>query len=204
MSHPFADQRSNYVPAMVKAQSTWYLTLVLITFFSRYPAFGQLDQGAITGTVTDPRGAVVPRANVQLTNIDTNFVIEVQTNGSGVYTFQPVKIGHYSVTVSAPGFATTTKSGLELQVSERLEADIRLKIGATTESVQVSAVDTPLLQTDDASTGQVMTEKQITDIPLNQRNYVFLAQLSSGVNPSNGSRGQGNGDFHQLCQERGL
>jgi hypothetical protein len=103
MSHPLADLRSKHVPAMVKAQSTWYLTLVLLTFFSTHPTFGQLDQGAITGTLTDPRGAVVPRANVQLTNIDTNFVIEAQTDGSGVYTFQPVKIGHYSVTVARPG-----------------------------------------------------------------------------------------------------
>ncbi|NYF80017.1 TonB-dependent receptor [Granulicella arctica] len=114
----------------------------------------------------------------------------------GSLTFQPVKIGHYSVAVGAAGFATTTKTGIELHVSERLEADIRLKVGTQAESVQVSAVDTPLLQTDDASTGQVMTAKQITDIPLNQRNYVFIAQLAAGVNPSNGSRGQGNGDFN--------
>jgi hypothetical protein len=174
----------------------YFLLSVAVFFGTPRLVLGQLDQGAITGTVTDSQGAVVPRASVHLTNIDTNFTIEAQTDGSGVYTFQPVKIGHYSVAVGATGFSTTTKSGLELQVGQRLEADIRLNVGAQTESVKVSAVDTPLLQTDDASTGQVMTQKQITDIPLNQRNYVFLAQLSAGVNASNGSRGQGNGDFN--------
>jgi hypothetical protein len=156
----------------------------------------QLDEGAITGTITDPKGAAIPRANVHLTNIDTNFVLEAQTDASGVYTFQPIRIGRYSVSASAPGFSTTTKSGLLLHVNDRLEANIQLQVGNVTETLQITANSAPLLQTDDSSTGQVMTEKQITDIPLNQRNYVFLAQLSSGVNSSNGSRGQGNGDFN--------
>jgi hypothetical protein len=149
-------------------------------------AGAQLDQGAITGTVTDPHGTVVPHATVQLTNIDTNLMLETQTNSSGSYTFQPVKIGHYSVTAGAPGFSTTMKNGLELHVNDRLEANIRLQVGKVTETLQVNAESTPLLQTGDASTGQVMTQQQITDIPLNQRNYVFLAQLSTGVDPSNG------------------
>lgn len=156
--------------------------------------FAQLDQGSITGVVTDPQGAAVVHATVELTNVDTGFVVEGQTDGSGVYTFQPVKIGHYQVRVSAPGFSTVTKSGLELQVSQRMEADIRLRVGSVTESVAVNA-DAALLQTDDAAAEQVMSQRQINDTPLNQRNYVFLAQLDAGVNSSNGSRGQGNGDF---------
>jgi outer membrane receptor protein involved in Fe transport len=186
----------NPTPVIAKTRTTGYLTLALFALFLARPIYGQLDQGAITGIVTDPQGAAVPRANVQLTNADTNFTLEAQTDKSGVYTFQPIKIGHYSVTVGAPGFSTTTKSGLELQVNQRLEADVRLRVGSTTQSVQVNAAATPLLQTQDASTGQAMTTAQINDIPLNQRNYVFLAQLSTGVSPSNGSRGQGNGDFN--------
>jgi len=180
-----------------KGIRTWHLTLALLAALILTNAAGaQLDQGAITGTVTDPQGAVIPHASVQLTNIDTNLVLETQTNSSGSYTFQPVKIGHYSVAVGAPGFSTTMKNGLELHVNDRLEANIRLQIGKVSETLQVNAESTPLLQTGDASTGQMMTQKQITDIPLNQRNYVFLAQLSTGVDPANGSRGAGNGDFN--------
>jgi outer membrane receptor protein involved in Fe transport len=76
-----------------------------------------------------------------------------------------------------------------------MQADIVLKVGAATEKVEVSADSTPLLQTQEASTGQVMTTREINDTPLNQRNYVFIAQLAAGVPASNGSRGQGNGDF---------
>jgi hypothetical protein len=159
-------------------------------------AVAQLDQGAITGTVTDPNGAVVSNAEVRLTNTDTGFVLEAKTDRSGVYVFQPIKIGHYSVAVSAPGFSTTTKSGFELHVSDRLEANIRLQVGTVTQRVKVNADTLPLLQTEDSSVDQVMSQQQINDIPLNQRNYVFLAQLSTGVSPSNGSRGQGNGDFN--------
>jgi hypothetical protein len=181
----------------VRRYGTGCLLLWMILLLSpSKTVFGQLDQGAITGTVTDPQGAAIPTAHVQLKNVDTNFTFDTQTDRSGVYTFQPVKVGHYTVTVTASGFANTTKTGLELQVNQRLEADLRLSVGSTTQSVEVNASGTPLLQTQDASTGQVMTSRQINDIPLNQRNYVFVAQLATGVNPSNGSRGQGNGDFN--------
>jgi hypothetical protein len=188
--HPLPDR------SIMNRQRGWYLALSFFLLLFTHPVFAQLDEGAITGTVTDPQGAAVPQANVQLTNIDTNFVLETHTDKSGVYTFQPIKIGHYSVAISAPGFSTTTRNGLELQVNQRLEADVRLKVGSTTQSVQVNAASSALLQTQDASTGQEMTTSQINDIPLNQRNYVFLAQLSTGVNSSNGSRGEGNGDFN--------
>jgi hypothetical protein len=113
-----------------------------------------------------------------------------------VFVFEPLKVGHYSVTVTAPGFKSSTISGIELNVARRLEADVRLEVGGNDESVDVSAEFVPLLQTQDASTGQVVSQKQINDIPLNQRNYVFLAQLSTSVAPSNGGRGAGNGDFN--------
>jgi hypothetical protein len=177
-------------------RSLTFVLLALLVLVLPRLSFGQLDEGAITGTVTDPKGAVVPHATVRLTDVDTGFSIQTETDSSGVYTFEPVKIGNYSVVAGGSGFSTTTKSGLVLHVNGRLEADIQLQVGKVTESLTVDAGTVPLLQTEDASTGQVMTTAEINDIPLNQRNYVFLAQLSSGVNPSNGSRGQGNGDFN--------
>ncbi|HTX42997.1 MAG TPA: carboxypeptidase regulatory-like domain-containing protein [Acidobacteriaceae bacterium] len=179
-----------------KRLSVWPC-LLLFVMFSLCPSIlrAQLDEGAITGVVTDQTGAVVPHAQVELTNTSTNFVLRTQTDGSGVFAFQPIKVGPYSVTITAPGFATTTKTGLELRVAETLQANVRLNVGSTASKVEVNANSTPLLQTQSAVVGQNMTQRQINDIPLNQRNYAFLAQLSAGVNSSNGSRGQGNGDF---------
>lgn len=159
-------------------------------------AVAQLDQAAITGVVKDPSGAVVQGATVVLKETDTNFVVKAKTNSSGVYTFDPIKIGRYEVSVTAQGFERADLTGIDLHVNQRLEADVSLHVGGQSESVTVSAASMPLLQTQDSSVNQVMTQRQINDIPLNQRNYVFLAQLSTGVNPSNGSRGAGNGDFN--------
>jgi hypothetical protein len=179
-----------------RSRSFFCLLFALLTLAAPRLLFAQLDEGAITGTVTDPKGAAVAYANVRLVDTGTNFTLESKTDQSGVFTFQPIRIGNYSVTVSAPGFSTTTKSGLVLHVNGRLEANIQLRVGKVTETLHVDADALPLLQTDDATTGQVMSTQQINDIPLNQRNYVFLAQLSTGVNSSNGSRGEGNGDFN--------
>jgi outer membrane receptor protein involved in Fe transport len=172
------------------------LALLLALCLLTHAAFAQLDQGAITGTVTDAQGAAVPHAAVQITDTDTDFKLSTKSDGSGVYTFQPIKIGHYAVTVSAPGFATSTRSGLELNVGQRLQVNLQLQVGSSTQAVQVNASSQPLLQTQSAAVGQVMTTAQINNIPLNQRNYVFLAQLATGVAPSNGGRGAGNGDFN--------
>lgn len=187
------DSYKSISPAMQK--SGWLcLTLMFLSLTLPQSIFGQLDQGAIVGTVTDAQGAAVASALVSLRNTDTNFEIEAQTDGSGVYAFQPVKIGHYSLTVTAPGFSTVTRSGFELHINERLQANIPLKIGSVSEKVEVRA-EGELLQTQEASTGQVVSTQQINDTPLNGRNFVFIAQLTAGVDASNGSRGQGNGDF---------
>ena len=158
-------------------------------------AWGQADQGAITGTIKDSSGAVIPNAKVSLTNLDTNLQLEAKTDGAGVYTFEPVKIGRYSIQVSQPGFQTLTQTGVEVHVSARVGLNLTLQPGSQQQTVEVTASAAPLLQTEDASTGQVFTTKQINDTPLNGRNWVFIAQLSAGVAASNGSRGQGNGDF---------
>lgn len=161
------------------------------------PAFGQADQGAITGTVLDPQGGVIANADMKLTNLDTGFTATAKTDQSGTYVFSPVKIGRYSVTCSAPGFKTEIQADLTLHVNERLGANFHLQIGQVTETVRISDSDRPILQTEDSSTGQVISSKVINETPLNQRNYVFIAHLVAGVAPTPGgkSRGQGNGDF---------
>lgn len=160
-------------------------------------ALAQADQGAITGTVFDQQGAVVPNADVTVTDVDTGFAATAKTNASGTYVISPLKIGHYTVTCASPGFQTENHPGLMLNVQQRLGVDCHMAVGQAAQTVTVRSSDRPLLQTEDSSTGQVVSSAVINETPLNQRNYVFIAQLSAGVEqtPSGGSRGQANGDF---------
>ncbi len=156
----------------------------------------QIDQGTITGTVTDPSGAVVPNAQVTLTENDTGLVLKSVANKGGFYVFSPVKIGNYTVTASAAGFSTASLPGLVLNVNQRLSADLKLQAGNVAQTVTVNSGAAQLLETQQSSTGQVVSSQVINDTPLNGRNYVFIAQLTAGVTQSNGSRGEGKGDFN--------
>ena len=158
-------------------------------------AFSQVDQGAITGTVTDSSGAVIPGADITLTATDTGLKLQRKSNESGNFTFAPVKIGNYSVSASAPNFETTQRQNLHLDVEERLNVPIVLKAGAVTETVTVSDAP-PVLETQDGAVGQVVSTQTINETPLNGRNWVYIAQLTAGVAPPfGGTRGSGTGDF---------
>jgi hypothetical protein len=190
-----ATQR-NFAFSMLR--SVGFVTLACLSFLLLQTPhlFGQVDQGSITGVVTDPTGAVVPNAKVTLLNTDQGLTLETTTTSGGEYTFSPVRIGHYSVSVSSSGFATTTQQNLTVNVSQNLRVDIQLKPGSETQTVEVTAAP-PQLQTQDASVGQVVNEQSVNNLPLNGRNFTFLAQLSAGVNtPQADSRGNAaNGAF---------
>lgn len=143
-------------------------------------AAAQVDEGSINGTITDATGAVVPNAAVTLLNTDVGLSLKGTADAKGAYAFSPVRIGHYSISVTAPGFAKTTQQNVTVNVSQNLQVNVQLKLGAATETVDVTTAP-PLLQTADASVGQVVTEKSVNDLPLNGRNFTFLAQLGAGT-----------------------
>jgi Carboxypeptidase regulatory-like domain len=168
--------------------------LCVFLLFPALAAVGQVDQGTITGLVQDPSGAVVPNAKVTVTATDTGLVLERNANGSGNYTFSPLKIGNYKISATAPGFQTTEES-VHLDIQQRLNIVLTLKPGTVSESVTVST-SAPLEQTQDASVGQVISAETIDNTPLNGRNWVYIAQLTAGVSPPFGNtRGSGSGDF---------
>ncbi len=149
----------------------------------------QVDEGAINGQVQDSSGAAVPNAHVTLVNTDQGLTLESTTNSAGEYIFSPVRIGHYTVTVTAPGFSTTTQQNLTVNVGQHLLVPVKLSLGAASSTIQVTAAP-PQLQTDEASVGQVVNQRAINSLPLNGRNFTFLAQLSAGVNtPQADTRG---------------
>jgi hypothetical protein len=144
-------------------------------------ALGQVDEGSVTGTVQDATGAVVPNAHVTLLNTDQGITLESQTSASGTYIFSPVRLGNYTITVTATGFSTTTQKNVTVAVGQEAQVNIALKTGAANETVTVNEAP-PQLQTEDSSVGQVVTERTINNLPLNGRNFTFLAQLGAGVN----------------------
>jgi len=155
----------------------------------------QIDQGTVTGTIRDTQHDVIVGATVTLVDKDTNLTFTRQTGGSGDYTFSPVKIGNYSLSAVAPGFATAIRNDIRVDVGQTVGINLTLKPGAASETVTVTAQNE--LQTEQASTGQVFTSKEINDMPLDGRNYVFAAQLTTGVAaPNQGFRQvAGAGDF---------
>jgi Carboxypeptidase regulatory-like domain/TonB-dependent Receptor Plug Domain len=158
-------------------------TFYFLLLASSRSLLAQVDEGSISGTVQDPTGAVIPGAQVTLLNTDQGLTLATTTNSGGEYTFSPVRIGHYSVSATAPGFTTTNQQNLQVTVGLALQANIQLKPGSTSETVQVTTAP-PQLQTSESSVGQTVTGQTINNLPLNGRNFTFLAQLGAGVNSS--------------------
>lgn len=177
---------------------TWRVILCILGLFAFCAAsnlYAQVDQGSISGTVADNSGGVIPGATVTITSNDTGLTFTRTTNGNGFYTFTPIKIGTYTVSVTASNFEKFVQQNVRVDVSQSVGLNIALKPGSVTETVTVTAA--PELQTQEASTGQVFDTQTIDQTPLNGRNYVFIAQLTTGVAaPNQGfSQVSGAGDF---------
>ena len=157
-------------------------SLIVLGFLvlSRHELYAQVDTGTILGTVKDQSGAVVPGAKVTLTNEGTSFSISKDTGTDGTYVFTPIKIGTYTVEAEFQGFQKASHPHVTVDVQQQFVVDFNLQPGQLTQTVEVTAA-VPLLQTENASVGQVVDTKTVNDLPLNGRNFTFLAQLTAGV-----------------------
>ncbi|MBV9085647.1 MAG: carboxypeptidase regulatory-like domain-containing protein, partial [Acidobacteriaceae bacterium] len=153
-------------------------TSALLVFASS--AWAQIDQGAIRGTVQDPSGAVIPAAKVTLTNEGTGLALDTATASDGTYSFSPIKIGTYTVTVEHPGFQKISHANVPVGANDQVKVDFSLNPGQVTQTVEVTSA-IPLLQTQSSTVGQDIGSQQVNDLPLNGRNYTFLAQTAAGV-----------------------
>jgi hypothetical protein len=168
------------------------LALLLAALALPMGTLAQVDQGSINGTVKDTSGGSIAGAQVTLTNQDTGVTQTMTTNASGEYIFAPIKIGTYSLTAEFQGFQKVQQKNVSLDVQQKLLVDITLPAGASAETVIVNEAP-PALQTQDASVGQVIEEREVKSLPLNGRNFTFLAQLSAGVTQDQAdTRGLGN------------
>ncbi|HKN24395.1 MAG TPA: TonB-dependent receptor [Candidatus Acidoferrum sp.] len=142
--------------------------------------FCQVDTGTISGTVKDSSGGVIPGATVTLINDGTGISISTASGSVGEYTFSPVKIGHYSLSAEIKGFQKVRQNNVTVDVQQKVVVDFALPVGQSIETVIVNTAP-PALQTEEASVGQVVEAEAINALPLNGRNFTFLAQLSVGV-----------------------
>jgi Carboxypeptidase regulatory-like domain/TonB dependent receptor len=170
--------------------NVWKKALFLLTLLfllAPVAAFCQLTTADILGTITDSTGAVVPNANVTLTNLGTNEKRVAQSNAAGDYNFTFLPVGHYSIAIKASGFKEAITKDLSVEAGDRARSDAHLELGAESTVIEVTA-STPLLQADNATVSSTVTAKAVQDLPLNGRNFVQLVALVPGAN-----EGQGNG-----------
>ncbi len=156
------------------------LTLFALLLGLALRASAQVTTANVVGTVTDNTGAVLANAKVTVTNTGTNNARTVTTDDSGAYTVNLLSIGIYSVKVEATGSKGFAVTGITLVGGDRTRVDAKMEIGATTETVNITA-DASVLQTDTATVGTAITGKLVQDLPLNGRNYIQLALLAPGV-----------------------
>ena len=142
--------------------------------------WGQETRAVIGGTVSDPQGAAVPVAKVDIRNQETNVVTSTQTNGSGSYTAPPVNPGLYSVTVTAAGFKIAVKSSLELRSSDRKAVDFELQLGMSSETVSVTA-EAPLLDNVTASRSSTINQSLVEAVPTYAKNVFQLTRYTAGA-----------------------
>jgi hypothetical protein len=148
----------------------------------------QKDTGSIVGVVSDRGGGVIPGAKVTVRDVDRGTEFKTTTDANGEYVAGPLKVGRYTVTVGKDKFKTAVVGPVQLDVQGRFEANVHLEVGEVTEKVEVT-VQSPLLETETSTIGQVMDKTRIETLPLNGRNYAQLALLGAGVVPSEpGSR----------------
>ncbi len=183
--------------ALLRTKHASALVLLLFStlLFLQPQASAQGLFGSISGIVTDSSGAVVPDATVKVTNLDTNVVITVKTNSAGLYGATSLNPGRYKVEGEAKGFKTAVLSQLTLDVNVNLKVDLSLTVGQVTESVEVTAANAPILQTQQSDLGQTVSQKQLEELPTfssSGRNVYSLLPLAAGVSQQTGCDGCGN------------
>lgn len=144
------------------------------------PLVGQEFRGTITGTVTDPSGAAVPGARVEATNVATATVATASSNEAGIYTIPFLLPGTYKVTATVQGFKQAVRDQLEVHAGDRVQADLKLEVGSSSETVTVDA-RAELLRTGSASMGQTINTSEVRDLPVMGRNTYMLAELATGM-----------------------
>ena len=165
------------------ASADWFGTgtmLCAVLLLVAVPVSAQEFRGAITGRAADPSGGRLPGVTVTATNTATNVASTTTTNREGEFSFPLLNPGMYTVTAELTGFRKLIRPGIEVRVADRIGLDLTLEVGEMSETVSVVA-DSPLLETQSGSTGQVIDQKTISMMPLSDGNPFVLTRLAPGI-----------------------
>ncbi len=170
----------------VRLMQRLFALLIFFLLIASGRLFAQAGRGSISGTVTDPGGAVVPRSQVVLVNQATGVTQHTITNNAGFYSFISLNPGEYRVTASGSGFASVARDNVTVTVDQATLVNIALRIGAVSEVVTVKGSPS-LVEPTNSTVGQLISAATIDRVPLVYRNVYDLVQLSAGVSAVNGS-----------------
>src|SRR5262245_14967597 len=163
--------------------SLWIASAMIagIVLTSPSTVSAQAVTGTLLGNVTDSTGASVPGATVTATEVQTNISRSTVSNDAGYYLFASLQNGTYAVDAELQGFKKVVREGVKVDVNTTIRVDLKLEVGAMTESVTVEA-ESPMLQTDRTDTGRILESKMVAELPLTfNRNFQSLVMTVPGV-----------------------
>ena len=155
---------------------------------------------SIDGVVTDQTSAAMPGARIVVTNLDTGLRRETESSGDGHFTVPLLPVGRYKLTASKAGFSNAERTDITLDVQQVARIDLVMQTGPVVETVRVSAT-AAILDSETSTVGQIVDNKRIIELPLNGRNYLNLAELTTGTAPAVGDRTQAEGGFSAVGQQ---
>ena len=154
---------------------------------------GQQGRGTIQGHVSDATGASVPGAQVTVTSVATNQAFQTETTSEGLFLAPNLAVGEYTVNVEKAGFRRAVRSGVQLQVDQRAQVNVRLDVGQVAETVEVIG-EAPLVDTSSTSLGKVVDQRRVSELPLNGRSALALTLLTPSVKSNAGPTASGFAD----------
>ena len=164
------------------------ILLVGCVLLCRLIVFSQTSTAVLQGTVTDPAGALVPRAAVKIQQLGTGLERQTLTGESGTYALNLLPVGTYSVTVEASGFKQARVQSVVLEIGQTRTLDVKLEVGEMQQTIEVEGTTQPL-DRNSAVIGTVIGTQQIREIPLNGRHWASLMALAPGaINTGDGSQ----------------
>jgi hypothetical protein len=150
--------------------------------FTVYSSLAQVaNNTSLVGTVTDASGSAVAGAKVTAVEETTNLSYSAITSDTGYYAISFIRVGIYDVSVEQVGFAKTSKKGITVELNQAVRTDVNLKVGSISQTIEVSATNTPVIPTDDATLAETLDTRSVSDLPLNGRDVMRLATTTSNV-----------------------
>jgi len=196
---------------MERLMAMWKRTvclLAVVAYAAGVSLWGQATTGSVSGRVVDPAGNVIQGAKVSVLDLDTNILATATTNSAGEFTESALPPHRYKITIETSGFATASIPEFALNIDQKARFNIAMKVGSISTNVEVTE-SAPVLQVQGAETGQVIGTREITDLPLEGRNFTSLMLLIPGVATGGGGNNlnlsvNGQREFSNSVQVNGV